>query len=258
MSYEGTNNKDYYLELKKGNISGEEQWDGYGRNTSIGTGTTPEDAWNGGGIYTGQPTGAAETMEIRSSDANDTSAGTGARTVRIYNLLDDTGASMPDLDITLNGTSWVSLGVLEYFRGGSKMKVLTAGSGGENAGELTLRHTTTTANVFAVMPAGRNETAIGAYTVPLGKTLYMRRPLYSMSRANGSAGSANVTLRARAHGGVYLTIIPPEITDAHDFNANFPSYFKFEERTDITNRCESVSDNGTILSVDMAGILVDN
>jgi len=250
--------KDYALEAAKGKVTGTTVFEQYGRNADIDTGAFPQDVWNGGGDYTGFPTGAAETMEIFSSDAADTSAGTGARTVTIYNLLDSTGAEMPDITVSLNGTTPVSLGAQEYYRGGTRIKVVTAGSGGENAGEITLRHTTTTANIFAVMPAGRNHTAIAAYTVPLGKTLYLGRIYLSMSRANGAAGSANMTFRARDHGGVSNAIVSPEITSSHDYYFGSNGFYKFEARTDIKARCESVSDNNTIISADFGGFLVDD
>ncbi len=128
---------DMYLEAAMGNLAGVADFEKFGKNSDIDTGTDPEDIWNGGGTYTGFPTSAAETLEIFSSDAADTSAGTGARTVTIYNLLDSTGAESPSITVSLSGTTPVSLGALTYYRGGSRMKVITAGSGGENAGTLT-------------------------------------------------------------------------------------------------------------------------
>ena len=183
----------YELEVAKGNVVGHTSFEKYGKNPIVGTGT-PEDIWNGGNDYTGFPITAAETMEIFSSDATDTSAGVGARTVTIFNLLDSTGAEMPDITVSLNGTTPVSLGAGLYYRGGTRMKVITAGTSGANVGTLTLRHTTTTTNIFAVMPVLANQTAILAYTVPLGKTLYIKAS-FGMSRASGAAGSAIVSLR---------------------------------------------------------------
>jgi len=256
MTYIG--NKDFALEVAKGNIEGTAIFEKYGRNSDIDINSAPQDVWNGQDEYTGFPTGSAETLEIFSSKANDTSAGTGARTVTIYNLLDSTGAEMPDITVSLNGTTPVSLGAGLYYRGGSRIKVITAGSGGENKGEITLRHTTTTANIFAVMPAGRNQTAIACYTVPLGKTLYIRRMDFRMARANGSAGSVNMTFRARQHNGVFNAVVSPEITSAVEYNFSNDGYYVFEERTDVKCRCEDVSDNNTIITAEFGGYLIDN
>ncbi len=249
---------DFKYRVARGEMPGRSIANKYGKNPDIDTGSAPEDIWNGGSVYTGFPTGAAEALEIYSSDAADTSAGTGARTVEIYNLLDSTGAAMPNKTVTLSGTTPVDVdGVVAYYRGGSRMKILTAGSGGENAGTLTLRHKTTTANIFAVMPISNNQTAIGAYTVPLGKTLYIDSVNARIGRASGAAGSAVMRLLARPHGGVFNTVINPEVTTEGPYT-NDGTWYVFTERTDIKWNCFSVSDNNTIVTAEFNGILVDD
>jgi hypothetical protein len=85
-------------------------------------------------VYTEPTAGAQRSM--RSANVNDTSAGTGARTVAItwYN---DTGAGPFVETITLNGTTWVNTVAtnMQYIE---KMEVVTVGSGGANAGIITL------------------------------------------------------------------------------------------------------------------------
>lgn len=76
------------------------------------------------------------TGSIVSSSASDASAGTGARTVRIY-WMDSTGASVGTEDVTLNGTTNVNL-VTSTKCFIQKMEVRTVGSGGSNAGTITL------------------------------------------------------------------------------------------------------------------------
>ena len=248
---------DFYLDIAKGIVEDTESFDKYGRNSAIDTATAPEDIWNGSGTYTGFPTGVAETMEIFSSDIDDNGTGAGARTVTIYNLLDSSGNKMPDVTVTLTGTTPVSLGAQTYYRGGSRIKVITAGATGANEGALTLRHTTTTANIFAVMPALRNQTAIAAYTVPLGYTLYVKHVNFQLSRSANGIGSASMTFRARPFGGVFNTIVAPEITNGSNYSSG-DGFFVFDERTDIKCRCESVSNNGTIITADFSGILIKN
>ncbi len=243
------------LEREREKIPGEETFEAHGKNPDIDTATFPEDVWNGGSDYTGFPTGAAETMEIFSSSANDTGAGTGARTITIYNLMDDTGASMPDVTVTLNGTTPVSLGVQTYYRGGTVMKIRTAGSTGANQGAITLRHTTTTANIFAVMPTLANETAIAARTIPLGKTYRVGDTSFQMARANGSPGSATTSFRYRPHGEVFRSKLSPEISHANSFVRRECCYDTYEARTDIKMRVDEVSDNNTIVTADFGGVL---
>lgn len=134
-----------------------------GRNTDIDTATAPEDLCDGGGVYTGFPvTGSAETLEVFSSDANDTAAGTGARTLRLFGL--DANYVQITEDVTLNGVTPVT--TTQTFWRMHRAQVLTAGSGGFNAGTITVRHSTTTANVFCVVPIGYSRSQMGGYTVP--------------------------------------------------------------------------------------------
>lgn len=55
-----------------------------GNNPDLDTATLPEDIWTGGGGYPWLT--ASTALELLSSSANDTSAGTGARTVTINGL----------------------------------------------------------------------------------------------------------------------------------------------------------------------------
>lgn len=79
---------------------------------------------------------------IVSSSANDTSAGTGARTVRLTYFSCSSGVgALTTLDLTMNGTTAVNTGSTDicYIE---RMEVLTVGSGGSNAGTITLKTTT--------------------------------------------------------------------------------------------------------------------
>lgn len=232
-----------------------EKFEKFGRNPAAGTGV--EDVWNGGGVYTGHPTGAAETLEIASSDTDDTAAGgggTGARTVQIHELLDANGAAVADVTVSLNGQSQVSLGAGLYTRS-ARMTVLTAGSGGKNAGTLTLRHTTTTANIFAVMPIGYNKTLISAYTVPTGKVLFIDQLTASMVRSTGTAVSGSMSFRARAPGCVFESIVAPEISQANSYEYRGP-YHEFAAGTDLKWSVESTSTT-SIVYAEFSGYLAD-
>lgn len=245
---------DYLLAVSRGSIPGQTSFRKFGRNGEIDTTSDPEDVWGGGGLYTGFPTGAAETMEIFSSDIADTAAGTGARTVKISNLRDENGAAVDDVTVSLNGTTAVSLGAATYTRC-SRIQVLTGGSGGVNAGTLTLRHTTTTSNIFAVMPIGSNQTQIAAYSVPLGHTLHTNRMFVRLSRLSGAAGSAEVSFRVRHDGGVFQTHVTPEVTDGGPYSES-DVWHKFPALTDIKFTCDTVSDNDTTITANISGVLI--
>lgn len=124
-----------------------------------------------GGVY--QTPVAAAALELVSSSANDTSAGTGARTVTVVGL----NSSWVEVsqDVTMNGTTAVALGtnLIRAYR----MYVKTSGtyataSAGSHAGTLTLRGSgggsTWLQIYFTDFPRGQSE--CGAYTIPSGKS----------------------------------------------------------------------------------------
>jgi len=170
------------------------------QNPEIDTWTTPEDVWHWGWLYTWLPTfWVAETLEISSASPLDTDWWTWARTVVISWLLDEDYNQMPSITVTLNWTTPVSLWVQTYWRA-NRIQTLTAWSTWTNQWILTLKHTTTTTNVFARMPALRNQTTIMAFTVPLWKIIAIDKWNIQMGRASGAAWSAEVTVRARPFG----------------------------------------------------------
>lgn len=118
---------------------------------------TAEDVWAAGGLVTFPAAAAATT--VKSSDANDTAAGTGARTVRVRGLT--SGFKEAYEDATMNGTSAVAL-TNQFLRVWS-IEVLTAGSGGANAGTIDALHTAT---VLHRIPIGANLSRGAFFTAP--------------------------------------------------------------------------------------------
>lgn len=249
----------YIIAVERGLIPGEEVVDKFGYNPDIDSGSAPETVWNGGGLYTGFPMTAPEQLEIFSSSANDTAGGTGARTVLISNLQRE-GIRQPDVTITLDGTTPVSLGAETYDRC-TRMRVLEVGTSGYNEGEITLRHATTTENVFAVMPSESGATQIAAYTVPAGYELEILDVNVSLIRENGATGSARVALRQRQYDagtGAWLSWQDtPRTAISTGFNyQKVPKYpLPIPARTDIEIVVEGVSDNNSSCSAELFGIL---
>jgi hypothetical protein len=134
----------------------------FGGVTTASTSQVPVNAT----AYTEVTTNAA--MTLVSSSALDTSAGTGARTVAIT-YYDNNMTGPQVVTITLNGTTAVTSpnNNMAYVE---KMVVATVGSGGGNAGTLTLKSGATTVGTIAV---GNNETAWAHHYVPQGKTCYI-------------------------------------------------------------------------------------
>jgi len=218
----------------------------------------PQDICQVSEVYAGFPA-TAEQMEVLSSDAADTVAGTGARTVTVGNLRDIDGNAMPDVTVDMDGTTPVSLGTQEYYRS-SRARVVTVGSGGANAGAITVRHKTTTANVFSVIPINANTTLLMAYTVPLGKTMYIRKGLVSVGRAGGALGSADITIRTRSPvaDSPFVALRAVMVTSSSAYTYPNAGYFVVNERYDFKVSVEDVSDGDTTVSAEYDAYLVDN
>lgn len=249
------NTTDYWFEVAQGNVPGVTVADEFGRNPNIGTGTTPEDVWAPGGVYTGHPVGgSAETVEVFSSDSGDTDGGTGARVIRLVGL--DANWADAEETLVLNGVTPVaSTGTWHRV---SQAYVTSAGSNEFNLGTITCRHTTTTANVFFIMPVDSNQTHVAAYTVPAGKTGYIRTAQFEIARTSGSGGSATVELETREFGGAWRDRIVEEVTTASPIVIHSEGFIVIQEKADVRVRVSDVSDNNTVVSAEFAVILKDN
>jgi len=150
-----------------------------------------------------------ETLEIISSSASDTAAGTGVRTVKItyIDALGTVGAQNTTT-VTLNGTTAVSLGAVRALAI-QWAEVATVGSGGVAAGDITIRSTATPTNLYELISAGGNRSMSGRYMVPVGMSAY----------ANEWQGSAvnhdmDIRLRGTVEMGTRASVSPYLFQDA--------------------------------------------
>lgn len=129
---------------------------------------------------------AALQMKVSSTSANDTSAGTGARTVVIQGL--DANYVEISETVTLNGQTEV-LTAQSFFRI-NYAYVATAGSTNSAAGDIYFGTGTVTAGVpatvYNIIKYDFNNTVTGHYTVPAGYTGYLSQGLFSAGQASGS------------------------------------------------------------------------
>lgn len=127
------------------------------------------DVWEGGASYV--PPTTPIQMRIVSSSANDdgSPAGTGAQTVDIH-YLDDTYTEQHER-LTLNGVTPVNTVATNIIRV-NDLHVMTAGSGGVAAGNISLQNIAGTVT-YKYIPAGINQDRTSFYTVPAGKIFYL-------------------------------------------------------------------------------------
>jgi len=163
---------DYFLDISQGKITGHSIVHKFGRNPAVST---------------------SSFSTIDNGDTNDT----GLRTIRIYGLDADWHEQYED--ITLEGTDDVN-STLSYIRL-DRAKGLTAGSSGHNEGDVTIKQSITTANVFAVVPATYNSTMIAAYTIPADKTGYLMS--LSATLSNKNAAVVDIRFQVKQPGNLF-------------------------------------------------------
>ena len=213
----------------------------FGTNSSVDN--SLHTIWQQGGLYSYPP--SASTMTVSSSDVNDTSAGTGARTVLISGL--DASYNEASETITLNGQTAVTT-VNTYIRM-NRAIVLTAGSGGINAGNIYVGTGTVTAgvpaNIYTIINGnGSNQTLQAFWTVPAGYTAYIYQSNISTGTSSNTPAILTTYLVARPFGGVFNTKEVITInTGNHLQNYTFP--IKLTEKTDVEFRAESSSASTT-------------
>lgn len=139
-------------------------WNAYGYNGDFDT-AAEECVTSAGGSWLDVPLTTAETVDLVSTDANDTGAGTGARTVRVIGL--DGSWAYQFEDVSLNGTSTVT--TTNAFMVVYRLEVRTVGSGGTNAGLITAQ-SNVSAKVFAAISAERGRSAGAVYAIREGAT----------------------------------------------------------------------------------------
>ena len=168
----------------------------FGSNATVGN--TLETIWEEGGLYA-YPA-SASTMTVSSSDTNDTSAGTGARTVLISGL--DASYNEASETIILDGQTAVTT-VNTYIRM-NRAIVLTAGSGAGNAGVIYVGTGTVTAGVpankFTTIAIGANQTLQAFWTVPAGYTAYNYQTNISTGNSSNTPAVLKTVLVARPFG----------------------------------------------------------
>jgi hypothetical protein len=202
--------------------------------------------------------GAVEDFAFSSGDSYRvaSSSGTGAAVVKWQGILNEDYEEQGDAYMILNGTSLVNI-TIDAMRC-SRGKIILSGSGGVNAGNITLRQQTTTANVFALLQAGAGQTAAGCDTVPKNKTRIITNFYIAMARANGSAGSANAQFQTRRHFESWQTKRFITITSSISYIPSINPNLIITEKSDVRWRIESVSDNNTTVSAEFEYLEIAN
>ncbi len=186
MAYSPTN--DFNLEVARGNIANIGSLRKYGRATNCDNGD-PTDIHDGANTSDDVAIWVAPTQArihaIVSTSANDDTAGTGAKLVKIYGLTSWSTAEVSE-DVITNGTTPVNTSnsyVIIH-----RMKVTSFGSAGPNVGVITAT-AATDATVTAQINAAEGQTQMAVYGIPDGVDFYMMKYYGSVEKAAASFGA---------------------------------------------------------------------
>lgn len=162
----------------------------FGFNNDIDSAATEIMAFQGGSFSV--PT-AAETLSIVSSNINDTSAGTGARVVRINCVQAD--YTIVDVTVSLNGTTPVV--TTEQCLAANRAVVLSAGSGMTNAGNITITQSSS-GDIVRIIPAGDSISQSCLFVVPDGKRALIEDVRFTSIKPSGG-GNPEVQFRSAVY-----------------------------------------------------------
>lgn len=181
------------LQVSRQQIQGHEGVIVFGYNPDVDT--SEESVWPNGGTVP-HPT-AESVLKISSTSADDTSAGTGARTVFIAGVDGD----FNEVSETVILTGQTAVNTTNSYLYVNTFYVATVGSGGANAGDINAGTGTVTAGVPAVLydmiAIGYNQRTTGHYCVPAGFTGYMVKGVITAGQASGST---SITTFLKQHG----------------------------------------------------------
>lgn len=233
--------RDFFVEIARNNVPEMQDYSGFGLNEDVDTGTTPEDVWTTGGVFV--PPTTNRIHAIVSTSANDTSAGTGARTVKVYGV---TTAGLANEVVTLNGVTPVN--TVNSYLDIYIMYVNTAGSGATNVGAITATAATDATVTIIIQANGLNTSRKSIRLIPTG----FRGLLFDWSCAmqqNTASSFASMALQTMQPSGVFITRSFMFLNNTGDSSAylEFKVPLVIEAGTWVRTRCTSVTNNNTLI-----------
>lgn len=233
----------FELQVSRGQISWHRSVVVFGYNSDVDTAV--ETVWPHGGIL-GFPAAALQ-LSVSSDNANDTSAGTGARTVYLEGL--DANYNVISETVTLNGQTAVTT-VRSYLHI-NNCYVLTAGSGNSAAGTIYFGTGVVTAGVpatvYDVIQFDYNARITGSYTIPAGYTGYVSQGLFSSGQSSGT-GPVTGRLMTRGTNNIRMTAAVTTVNNsAADYAFEYP--LAVPEKTTVEAQAVGTGNNNACSSM---------
>lgn len=236
----------YTYDIAKGNVPNHRPIRIHGMNPDVDN--VREGLIYGGGTYVFPP--AAAQMEVVSTNASDSLAGTGVQKIEIH-WLDNLYVEYDEI-ITLNGATPVLTAATNILRING-MHSVQVGSGGVAAGDIIIRPVGG-GSTYGIIPAGLNQLIQAVYTVPKDKRMFITD--WTVGAGNAAGGRyCEFTFRATAHddegtieylAGIFHVwgLIAAQDANVQQF---FTLPIKFPQKTDI--KISAISDAATANAV---------
>jgi hypothetical protein len=231
-----------------------------GNNPSVDTSTQPEDVWSGAVLgvlnsidhkFIPKPQ-TPTSMEIVSDSANDTAAGTGARTVAVVYL--DANYASKTTVLTMNGVTPVALP--ETVMRVNMVAVSTSGTfGGNNIGNISIRAAGGLGATYQYLIAGLGFARSSMFTVPDKVSVDLMSIFVSINRVDTNVRAATFSLCNQNQAGRLIKGLELAITSDNPYRheaAGVP-LINYAARTDFWLRCEAVSLSGTNVTGSLFG-----
>ena len=238
------------FEIARGSVPGISSVHKFGRNPDIDKDSSPEDVWDGGGLYVFPTSGDASHIY-----ADSDSVATRGMSIEVQGLDVDFNLVVQNKSLDASDSSTavaLDTPLSRVFR----MRV----TGAVDADEDIICGDSGKSKTYAQITAGLNQTLMAIYTIPAGKTGYIFKSYVSLVKAYAANATAEYTIRMRAYGSVFQVKHWGGVA-AEGNTTNYKSSvlpFKIPEKTDIIFRIESVTENNSRISAGFDMALVDN
>lgn len=260
---QGDARPDWQYQMLTGIILSDGRVSALGYNPDNDTTTVPEDTWSGAslGILNGidhklipLPT-AAVSMEVLSDNANDTSAGTGARTVTVAYIA--AGYVAKTVVLTMNGATPVAMPEAVLRINGFTVATCGTTPRGVNIGNLSIRATGGAGATYSYMLAGTGIAQNSLFTVPTGRVFDIMALVLSIHQVDTSQRAATMSLSIANSAGRTIKGLFLGVTSAQPYlhHNNGHPVASVPGTADTWITCENVSANNTAISGAMIGVL---
>lgn len=223
----------YEIDIAKGIVPGRTPVRRFGHNDACAA--TEETIWCNSSLYVYLTT--AEQLKVSSSvPATDIPASTGAWTVFIKGLNADYQVISETVTLVNPGPVTTIASFLRIFMA----RVMTAGTGGKNAGNITVENFAT-GNTLAYIPVGENQSHAALWTVPVRQRFVM------LARQGGEVAAkvSHILFYVREPGSVWQLKRDAVIKDFH-FYTHIAMPWVFPAMTDIEVRATATGGSGIV------------